>query len=171
MWRNIPVCLLSHWQTDPFMEHSQGSELELSWSGTWTGTSYSVGIGLGFSLWLAEPVALGYIATNLYKVGLSNESKSAELESGALRHLGLNLRLQQGLDGLSMCTVWPVFFRPFLCFLASQVLYRFIALWGVSCASFGTGCIWRDSWTWPWLHSNPSAQMKFLGSEGPSFLF
>lgn len=50
-------------------------------------------------------MALGYIATNLYKVGLRNECKSAELESGALRHLGLNLRLQQDLDGLSMCTV------------------------------------------------------------------
>lgn len=79
------------------MEHSQGSELELA-------TELALVWALVFG-WQSLYVALGYIVTNLYKLGLSNESKSAEFESGALCHPGLNLRLHQDLDGLRMCIV------------------------------------------------------------------
>ena len=65
------------------------------------GLSWSCGLclGLNLGLWLAEPLTLGHVASNLLpKIEVRDESQTAEFEAGALWHLGFNgLRLHQGL--------------------------------------------------------------------------
>lgn len=103
------VCLSSHWQEPVLwgLHRGLGTLGSLGWSfGLGLSWSFGLCLGLNLGLWLAEPTTLGHVASNLLpKLGVSDESQTAEFAAGALWHLGLDsLRLHEGLDGLCSCT-------------------------------------------------------------------
>jgi hypothetical protein len=107
--------------------------LDLSWS-------CSLCLGLNLGLWLAESSTLGHVASNLLpKLGVIDESQTAESVAGAPWHLGLDgLRLHQVLGGLCSCThclciAGLHLLQAFLVLLRNLVginsLKRFVSLW------------------------------------------